>query len=119
MLQKQKASARLQNAKDLRQRLIHLVDAAQRKSADDAIKHRVREWQALTIQDAPIDFDVRPRRSPFRARRHTGVTIDRNDFANVRRITRQIQARAGADFKDIAIDGREQFATIFTDEWLI
>ena len=93
-----------------------LVDAAQRKGADYAIKASVLERQPFTANYPPIHF-YPPLPDPlFGAPVHTHVGIDHRELTDVGRVMRHVQAGSKANFQNPAAGADQQVAPVFGHE---
>jgi hypothetical protein len=78
--------------------LSDILDAAQRKRADDAIKGAVLEGESLAAKHPLVNLDaclLDPISCPSV---HPDIRINGRDLANVGRVARQVQAGAKAKF---------------------
>src|SRR5262245_53423454 len=91
VLQKQKASARLEHTVDLGKCLNGVLDAAQRKRADDTIESAVLEGKPFAAYDSLVNLDLRGFHPLLRQSVHPDVRIDRRDLADLGRVVRQVQ----------------------------
>jgi hypothetical protein len=92
--------------------LSDLLDAAQRKRADDAIEGAVLKGELFTAQHPPINFDSYLLDPPSCPAIHPDVRLNNRDLANVVKVARQIEASAKADFQNIATCVGEQLTAI-------
>ncbi len=118
MLEEKKNAARLEHAMDFRKSVLNALYAAQRERADDAIEHSVRKRKALAALHVMIDVDSPTAHATPCERVHAGVGIDRGYPAHLGRVARQVEAGSQADFQNISLDVRQQFAAQLGDERL-
>jgi hypothetical protein len=83
MLKEQELAARLEHAVHFPQRLVHLLDAAQRKGADDAIEGAVLEGEPFAAEQPPVNLDPCLLDPPSCPAVHPAVRIDGRDLADV------------------------------------
>src|SRR5262249_3352990 len=112
MLQKQKATARLEYPVNLGKCLDDMLDAAQRKRADNTIESVILEGKPFAAYDSLVNLDPRLSYPLLRQPVHPDVRIDRRDLADLGRVVRQVQARPEADLQHVAADRGEQFSAV-------
>jgi hypothetical protein len=112
VLQNQETAARLEHPVHFPHGLGDLLDAAQRKGADDAIEGGVLEGEPFAAEYPPVNLDARLLDAPACPAVHPDVRIDGRELADVGRVAGQVQAGAEADFQKGAAGVGEQFSAI-------
>src|SRR5262245_48803914 len=103
MFKEQKTSARFQPAMHFSEGSIHVVDAAQRKRADDTIERAISERQPLAADQMLANLDARPPDAPLGQAIHPNIWIGGPDLAHVIGIVSQIQTGAETDFEYVPL----------------
>jgi hypothetical protein len=78
--------------------LLHVLDAAQRKGADDAIEGAVLKGEPFAALHPQGNFDPCLLDAPACPAVHAGVRVNGRELADVGRVVGQVQAGAEADF---------------------
>src|SRR5439155_7326215 len=119
VLQEQKPTRRLEHSMNLIEGLVHLVDAAQRERAHDAVEMAIRKGKQLAAEDVVVHLDTRPANAALSEPVHPRIRIDGGDLADVSRIASKVQPGAEADFQDVAVDAGQQLSAQVGDEQLV
>src|SRR5579871_6181944 len=98
VFEEEKLTARLQYAMDLRHGLLYVLDAAQGKGADDAIKAAVLEGKPLTAEDPLAHLDPRLLHPSLGQSVHAPVRIDGREFTDLLGVKGEVQPGPKANF---------------------
>src|SRR5262249_35403955 len=116
VFEEQKRAAQLQHPVHLGQGLIHLLDAAQGKRADDAIEAVVLERQPFTAEPLRVNLDSRLLDPFLRLLVHASVRLNSRQAGDVGGVVREVQAGPEANLQYVAVGGGKQLAPVPADQ---
>jgi len=112
VLEEANLTAGSQHAPRLMERARYVRDRAQHQRVDDRVNARVIGRQAVCDTGHDVDRNRRSRRTHQCGVTEAGLRLDRHDADHLRRIVREVQAVACADFEHVAGEPGEEPATM-------